>query len=70
MIVYEDGGITGTIGGGLAEARVTERAEAMLAANKKGPVRPALMYVDMSGNQIKEGDMICGGAIVVLLEVV
>lgn len=70
MIVYEDGGITGTIGGGLAEARVTERAEAMLAANKKGPVRPALMYVDMSGNQIKEGDMICGGAIEVLLEVV
>ena len=70
MIVYEGGGITGTIGGGLAEARVTERAEAMLAANKKGPVRPALMYVDMSGNQIKEGDMICGGAIEVLLEVV
>ena len=70
MLIAEDGSITETIGGGLAEARVIEKAAEMLAANKNGPVRPVLMHVDMSGKQVLDEGMICGGAIEVLLEVV
>ena len=42
----------------------------MLAANKNGPVRPVLMHIDMTGKQVFDEGMICGGAIEVLLEVV
>ena len=70
MLIAEDGSITETIGGGLGEARVIEKAAEMLAANKNGPVRPVLMHVDMTGKQVLDEGMICGGAIEVLLEVV
>ncbi len=70
MIIAEDGSITETIGGGLAEARVIEKAAEMLATNKNGPVRPVLMHVDMTGKDVAESGMICGGAIEVLLETV
>ena len=70
MLVTGDGSITETVGGGLAEARVIKRAVEMLAENKNGPVRPVLMHVDMTGKDVAESGMICGGAIEVLLEVV
>ena len=70
MLIAEDGSITETIGGGMAEARVIERACGMLAANKNGLVRPEIMYVDMTGQQVLDEGMICGGAIEVLLEIV
>ena len=70
MLVAGDGSITETVGGGLAEARVIERAADMLAENKNGPVRPVLMHVDMTGKDVAESGMICGGAIEVLLEIV
>ena len=68
MLISEDGRITETIGGGLAEARIIERAGEMLAANKNGPLRPVMMHVDMTGKQIADEGMICGGAVEVLLE--
>lgn len=70
MLIAEDGSITETIGGGLAEARVIEKAKDMLAANKNEPLRPVMMYVDMTGKDVAESGMICGGAIEVLLETV
>lgn len=70
MLIAEDGSLTETIGGGLAEARVIEKAAEMLAANKNEPVRPVLMHVDMTGKQVLDEGMICGGAIEVLLEIV
>ncbi len=70
MLIAEDGSITETIGGGLAEARVIEKAKDMLAANKNEPVRPVMMHVDMTGKDVAESGMICGGAIEVLLETV
>ena len=70
MLIAEDGSITETIGGGLAEARVIEKAAEMLAANKNGPVGPVLMHVDMTGQDVLDEGMICGGAIEVLLETV
>ena len=42
----------------------------LLAANKKGPQQPVMVYVDMTGQEVLDEGMICGGAIEVLLEVV
>ncbi len=70
MLVSEDGSITETIGGGMAEARIMERAVEMLAANKNGPVRPVMMHVDMTGETVEDEKSICGGAVEVLLEIV
>ena len=70
MLIAEDGSITETIGGGMAEARVIEKAGEMLAALKNGPVKPAMMHVDMTGKQVLDEGMICGGAVEVLLETV
>ena len=70
MLVMEGGGITWTIGGGQAEARVIERAAEMLEANKNEPQRPVMIYVDMTGQQVLDEGMICGGAVEVLLETV
>ncbi len=70
MLIAENGSITETIGGGLAEAIVIEKAKELLDANKSEPVRPALMHVDMTGKDVAESGMICGGAIEVLLETV
>ena len=69
MLIAEDGSIVSSIGGGLAEAVIMEKASGMLASNKNGPVRPVLMRVDMDGKQVAEEGMICGGSIEVFLEV-
>ena len=70
MLIASDGSIIETIGGGLAEARIIERAGEMLSSNKKEPVRPDLIYVDMAGKQVADEGMICGGAVEVLLAIV
>jgi len=70
MLITEDGSITGTIGGGLAEALVIDRAVKMLEERKNGPEKPVMIYVDMSGKEVADEGMICGGAVEVLLEIV
>lgn len=70
MLISEDGSITQTIGGGMAEARIIERAVGMLAESKNGPVGPVVMNVDMTGKDVEGEESICGGAIEVLLEIV
>jgi len=74
MLVGEDGSSTGTIGGGCAEATVILYASEVLknltSKEKHEAVRPVIMNVDMTGKDVAESGMICGGAIEVLLEVV
>lgn len=72
MLVEEGGSITGTIGGGCAEATVIIYASEVLRSlkEKHEAVRPVIMNVDMTGRDVAESGMICGGAIEVLLEVV
>ena len=70
MLISGSGKITGTIGGGLAEALIMERAAEMLGRSKNGPQGPVLIYVDMSGKEVADEGMICGGAVEVLLEIV
>ena len=73
MLTGAQGLIAGTIGGGLAEARAIERSKEMLSELSEGKIekaRPVIMKVDMSGKDIEDEGMICGGAIEVLLEIV
>ena len=74
MLVEEGGVITGTIGGGCAEATVILYAAEVLRnledKEKHEAVNPVIMNVDMTGKDVAESGMICGGAIEVLLEVV
>lgn len=70
MLVNAGGSITGTIGGGLAEAGVIEKARAILSEGNKKQAEPVLMSIDMTGQDAATAGMICGGAIDVLLETV
>ena len=74
MLVEEGGAITGTIGGGCAEATVIAYASEVLRnlgdKEKHEASDPVIMHVDMTGKNVAESGMICGGAIEVLLETV
>lgn len=64
MIVTADGGITGTIGGGLLEARVIEKAVRILADGGG----PCFMPFDLNRAETETIDMICGGRAEILLD--
>ena len=55
--------LCGTVGGGLAEARVLELAQIVL---RDGQSR--CLVIDMSGNMAAQSEMICGGTLEVLVE--
>ena len=63
MIIYADGSISGTIGGGLLETRVRELA-AQVFLSKISQIN----HFDFSAGEIAETDMICGGRCEVLLD--
>lgn len=65
MIIAADGRATGTIGGGLLEARVVEAAGGVWSAR-----RPRVMAFDMTPSELAAMDMICGGRLEVLLEII
>jgi xanthine dehydrogenase accessory factor len=58
MIVHSDGTVTGSIGGGAAEALVMQRADAVRASGECQTVQ-----IDLAG-----GQGICGGAMEIFLE--
>lgn len=66
MVVFADGSICGTVGGGCAEAEVIREARMMLLRDDQ----PKLFRVDMTADQAEEEGMVCGGVIEVLVEVV
>ena len=63
MAVLADGGILGTIGGGRGEHSAREIAAA--AARER---RGRLVSVTMQGESATESDMLCGGAVTLLVE--
>ena len=65
MIIYADGSITGTIGGGLLEAEVRE-----LACQVFETKIPRVHRFNFSAAEIAETNMICGGKCDVLLDYV
>ena len=63
MIVRRDGGIEGTVGGGLIEAAAMRKA-ADLFRDKSF----ARLSFDMTGDDVTVADMVCGGKIELLVE--
>jgi xanthine dehydrogenase accessory factor len=63
FLILEDGSYTGTIGGGLLEARVLEVAKKVFAARA-----PKRLSLNLMGRDVAETDMICGGDVEVFLE--
>ena len=69
MAVRVDGSIVGTVGGGLVEARAQRRAGDLLAQGAADGTA-ILAHVEMTQELAADSDMICGGGLSVLLEVV
>jgi len=67
MAVRRNGSIVGTVGGGLAEAMACKKGRAMIA---DGNSASELLHVDMTQELAADSDMICGGGLSILLEVV
>jgi len=65
MIVTADNRAVGTIGGGLLEARIIETAGDVLSSR-----RPQVVSFDMTQSELATMDMVCGGRIEVLLELI
>ena len=65
MLVYQDGKIAGTIGGGCSEAEV--RQQALLAMDEG---RSYIYTVNLLDDIAAEEGMVCGGVMDVLLQVI
>jgi xanthine dehydrogenase accessory factor len=63
MLVYADGRIFGTIGGGCLEAEMTWRAKAAIEAGKA-----RLVSYDLTPDQAGEDGLVCGGRMQVFIE--
>ena len=63
MLVYPDGRIVGTIGGGCVEAEMTWRARQSIEARK-----PQLASYDLTPDQAGEDGLVCGGRMQVFIE--
>ena len=63
MLVYGDGRIVGTIGGGCLEAEMTWRAREAIAGG-----RPRLVSYDLTPDQAGDDGLVCGGRMQVFIE--
>ena len=63
MVVRRDGEIAGTVGGGLIEAAVMQKASVLF--DTKGFTT---LSFDMTGDDLKTADMVCGGKTEILVE--
>lgn len=65
MVVLPDGVCIGTVGGGIAESKITKKALECIKNRETG-----LCHIDMSGREAGENGMVCGGHIDVFIETV
>lgn len=65
MLVFADGSIAGSVGGGLLEAKVQRKAMELLENPEESAV---LLDFDFSNSQAAAAGMICGGALQVFLQ--
>jgi len=63
MVVFSDGRIVGTIGGGCVEAEMTWRARQVIETR-----RPQLASYDLTPDQAGEDGLVCGGRMQVFIE--
>jgi xanthine dehydrogenase accessory factor len=67
MLLLQSGAILGTIGGGCAESSIMEKGRMLLQGLLPSP---RLEQVDMTAEQAEEEGMVCGGTILVYMELV
>ena len=67
MLLLEDGTKIGTIGGGFMEARILQKAREILASDT---VRSSIIHEELSDKNAAEEEMICGGNVDVMIEVI
>ena len=65
MLMLSDGSCVGTIGGGCVEADIFRKALLMI---QSGETKPQVCHIDMTGQDVEDEGMVCGGVIDVLLE--
>src|SRR5262245_36388512 len=63
MVVYPDGRIVGTIGGGCVEAEMAWRARQVVESR-----RPQMAEYDLTPDQAGEDGLVCGGRMQVFIE--
>ncbi|OGG46544.1 MAG: hypothetical protein A3F84_18625 [Candidatus Handelsmanbacteria bacterium RIFCSPLOWO2_12_FULL_64_10] len=63
MVIFEDGLLMGTIGGGCGEADVFQEAINVFETGK-----PILMHVDLTADEAEESGDVCGGIMDVFIE--
>lgn len=63
MLVYADGTVSGTIGGGCVEAEMTRRARLAIES-----ARPSLASYDLTPEQAGDEGLVCGGRMDVFIE--
>lgn len=66
MIIFEDGQIVGTIGGGCVESDVISKARMMMAVEEQA--KNQLIRVEMTEDQASEAGMVCGGTVEIYME--
>jgi len=62
-VILEDGAMVGTIGGGLLEAQAIEASKEVFDTRL-----PKRLYFSLTGKDVAETDMLCGGQVEVFLE--
>jgi xanthine dehydrogenase accessory factor len=67
MLLLQSGAVLGTIGGGCAESSIMEKGRMLLQGLLPSP---RLEQVDMTAEQAEEEGMVCGGTILVYMELV
>lgn len=71
MLIYQDGEIFGTIGGGAGEAKVCQVAASIYEnrlLNKSIGITKSIVEIDLSGAVNRATEGVCGGTMMVLLE--
>lgn len=68
MLVYPDGKVWGTVGGGRYEGEAIKAAQELLHSSQAQENFPALL-LGFSLQDVRDMDMICGGNVLLLLEV-
>jgi xanthine dehydrogenase accessory factor len=63
LLVKMDGTLVGTIGGGLLEHGVLSKAKEVMASGQ-----PAVLHIRLTGREVAESEMLCGGNVDVLVE--
>ena len=63
MLVYRDGQILGSIGGGCSEAAVLGEARRLIGSGTF-----QVIHVDLTGEAAEDEGMVCGGVMDVLVE--